>query len=84
LHILINNLRNVGSKIRPNNVPSPSRFEPKLIALVENASIEATSADSNKRTVHFKRGAVIKIFKKSRGVINIWDPVDVLSDTSTR
>ena len=65
-------------------VLKPDKNEPKLIALVENASMEATSADGNKRTVHFKRGAVIKIFKKSRGVINIWDPADVLSDTSTR
>jgi len=65
-------------------VLKPDKNEPKLIALVENASMEATSADGNKRTVHFKRGAVIKIFKKPRGVLNIWDPADVLSDTSTR
>jgi len=65
-------------------VLKPDKNEPKLIALVENASMEATSADGNKRTVHFKRGSVIKIFKKPRGVLNIWDPADVLSDTSTR
>ncbi len=65
-------------------VPKSEINEPKLIALVENASIEATSTDGNKRMVHFKKGAVIKIFKKPRGVINIWDPADVSSDTSTR
>jgi len=41
-----------------------------MIALVENASIEATSDDGNKRTVHFKRGAVIKIIKNPRSVFN--------------
>ena len=58
--------------------------EPKLIALVENASLEATSTDGNKRIVHFKRGAIIKIVKNPSGVSNVWDPADVLSDTSTR
>ena len=65
-------------------VPKSKINEPKLIALVENASLEATSIDGNKRIVHFKRGAVIKIIKSPRGVSNIWDPADVLSDTSTR
>ncbi len=65
-------------------VPKSKINEPKLIALVENASLEATSTDGNKRIVHFKRGAVIKIIENLRGVSNIWDPVDVLSDTSTR
>jgi len=65
-------------------VPKSKISEPKLIALVENASLEATSTDGNKRIVHFKRGAVIKIIENPRGVSNIWDPVDVLSDTSTR
>ncbi|MCH8915819.1 MAG: hypothetical protein IIA82_08270 [Thaumarchaeota archaeon] len=65
-------------------VPKSKINEPKLIALVENASLEATSADDNKRIVHFKRGAVIKIIENPRGVSNIWDPADVLSDTSTR
>ncbi len=65
-------------------VPKSKINEPKLIALVENASLEATSTDGNKRIVHFKRGAVIKIIENPRGVSNIWDPVDVLSDTSTR
>ena len=65
-------------------VPKSKINEPKLIALVENASLEATSTDGNKRIVHFKRGAVIKIIENHRGVSNIWDPVDVLSDTSTR
>ena len=65
-------------------VPKSKINEPKLIALVENASLEATSTDGNKRIVHFKRGAVIKIIKTPRGVSNIWDPADVLSDTSTR
>ena len=55
-----------------------------MIALVENASLEATSTDGNKRIVHFKRGTVIKIIESPRGVSNIWDPADVLSDTSTR
>ncbi len=58
--------------------------EPKLIALVENASIEATSTDGNKRTVHFKKGSVIKVVKNPSGGSTIWDPVDVLTDTSTR
>ena len=58
--------------------------EPKLIALVENASLEATSADGNKRTVHFKKGAVIEVAIDSRGGSTVWDPVDVLTDTSTR
>jgi len=65
-------------------VPKSKINEPKLIALVENASLEATSTDGNKRIVHFKRGVVIKIIENPRGVSNIWDPVDVLSDTSTR
>jgi len=65
-------------------VPKSKINEPKLIALVENASLEATSTDGNKRIVHFKRGAVIKIIENPRGVSNIWDPADVLSDTSTR
>ena len=65
-------------------VPKSKINEPKLIALVENASLEATSTDGNKRIVHFKRGAVIKIIESPRGVNNIWDPADVLSDTSTR
>jgi len=65
-------------------VPKSKINEPKLIALVENASLEATSTDGNKRIVHFKRGSVIKIIENPRGVSNIWDPVDVLSDTSTR
>ncbi len=65
-------------------VPKSKINKPKLIALVENASLEATSTDGNKRIVHFKRGAVIKIIENPRGVSNIWDPVDVLSDTSTR
>ena len=65
-------------------VPKSETNEPKLIALVENASLEATSIDGNKRIVHFKRGAVIKIIINPNGVSNIWDPVDVLSDTSTR
>ncbi|MCH8832884.1 MAG: hypothetical protein IIA81_01175 [Thaumarchaeota archaeon] len=65
-------------------VPKSKINEPKLIALVENASLEATSTDGNKRIVHFKRGAVIKIIESPRGVSNIWDPADVLSDTSTR
>jgi len=65
-------------------VPKSETNEPKLIALVENASLEATSIDGNKRIVHFKRGAVIKIIKNPSGVSNIWDPADVLSDTSTR
>ena len=65
-------------------VPKSETNEPKLIALVENATLEATSIDGNKRIVHFKRGAVIKIIINPNGVSNIWDPVDVLSDTSTR
>ena len=65
-------------------VPKSKINEPKLIALVENASLEATSTDGNKRIVHFKRGAVIKIIENPRGVSNIWDPADILSDTSTR
>ena len=64
--------------------PKSKINEPKLIALVENASLEATSIDGNKRIVHFKRGAIIKIIKNPSGVSNIWDPADVLSDTSTR
>ena len=65
-------------------VPKSKINEPKLIALVENASLEATSIDGNKRIVHFKRGAVIKIIINPNSVSNIWDPADVLSDTSTR
>ena len=65
-------------------VPKSKINEPKLIALVENASLEATSVDGNKRIVRFKRGAVIKIIKNPRGINNVWDPTDVLSDTSTR
>ena len=65
-------------------VPKSKINEPKLIALVENASLEATSIDGNKRIVHFKRGAVIKIIINPSGVSNIWDPADVLSDISTR
>jgi len=65
-------------------VPKSKINEPKLIALVENASIEATSTDGNKRIVHFKKGAVIEIVTNSRGGSTIWDPVDVLTDTSTR
>jgi len=65
-------------------VPKSEIDEPKLIALVENASLEATSIDGNKRTVHFKKGAVIKVVKDPRGGSTIWDPVDVLSDTSTK
>ena len=65
-------------------VPESETNEPKLIALVENASLEATSIDGNKRTVHFKKGAVIKVVKDPRGGSTIWDPIDVLTDTSTR
>jgi len=65
-------------------VPKSKINEPKLIALVENASIEAASIDGNKRIVHFKKGAVIEIVTNSRGGSTIWDPVDVLTDTSTR
>ncbi len=65
-------------------VPKSEIDEPKLIALVENASIEATSTDGNKRIVHFKKGAVIEIVTNSSGGSTIWDPVDVLTDTSTR
>ena len=65
-------------------VPESEINEPKLIALVENASLKATSTDGNKRTVRFKKGAVIKIVKDPRGGSTIWDPVDVLTDTSTR
>jgi len=65
-------------------VPKSEIDEPKLIALVENASLEATSIDGNKRTVHFKKGAVIKVVKNPSGGSTIWDPVDVLTDTSTR
>ena len=65
-------------------VPKSEINEPKLIALVENASLEATSTDGNKRIVHFKKGAVIEIVTNSRGGSTIWDPVDVLTDTSTR
>jgi len=65
-------------------VPKSEIDEPKLIALVENASLEATSIDGNKRTVHFKKGAVIKVVKDPRGGSTIWDPVDVLIDTSTK
>ena len=65
-------------------VLKPDKNEPKLIALVENASIEATSTDGNKRIVHFKKGAVIEIVTNSRGGSTIWDPVDVLTDTSTK
>ncbi len=65
-------------------VPKSKINEPKLIALVENASIEATSTDGNKRIVHFKKGAIIKVVTNSRGGSTIWDPVDVLTDTSTR
>ena len=65
-------------------VPKSEIDEPKLIALVENASIAVTSTDGNKRTVHFKKGAVIKVVKDPRGGSTIWDPVDVLIDTSTK
>ena len=65
-------------------VPKSEINEPKLIALVENASLEATSTDGNKRIVHFKKGAIIEIVTNSRGGSTIWDPVDVLTDTSTR
>ena len=65
-------------------VPKSKINEPKLIALVENASLEATSTDGSKRIVHFKKGAVIEIVTNSRGGSTIWDPVDVLIDTSTR
>ena len=65
-------------------VPKSKINEPKLIALVENAFIKATSTDGNKRTVRFKKGTVIKIVKDPRGGSTIWDPVDVLTDTSTR
>ena len=65
-------------------VPKSKINEPKLIALVENASLEATSTDGNKRIVRFKRGSVIKIIESPRCISNIWDPADVLSDTSTR
>jgi len=58
--------------------------EPKLIALVENASLKAISIDGNKRIIHFKKGAVIEVVKDPRGGYTIWDPVDVLIDTSTR
>jgi len=65
-------------------VPKSEIDEPKLIALVENASLEATSIDGNKRTIHFKKGAVIKVVKNPSGGSTIWDPIDVLTDTSTR
>ena len=65
-------------------VPKSTINEPKLIALVENASIKATSTDGNKRIIHFKKGAVIEIVTNSNGGSTIWDPVDVLTDTSTR
>ncbi len=65
-------------------VPESEINEPKLIALVENASIKVTSTDGNKRTVHFKKGAVIKVVKDPSGGSTIWDPVDVLTDISTR
>jgi len=65
-------------------VPKSTINEPKLVALVENASLVATSTDGNKRIVHFKKGAVIEIVTNSRGGSTIWDPVDVLTDTSTR
>ncbi len=65
-------------------VPKSEIDEPKLIALVENASIEATSTDGNKRTIHFKKGSVIKVVKNPSGGSTVWDPVDVLTDTSTR
>ena len=65
-------------------VPKSKINEPKLIALVENAFIKAASTNGNKRTVRFKKGAVIKIVKDPRGGSTIWDPVDVLTDTSTR
>ncbi len=65
-------------------VPESEINEPKLIALVENASIKAISTDGNKRTVRFKKGAVIKVVKDPSGGSTIWDPVDVLTDTSTR
>ena len=65
-------------------VPKSEIDEPKLIALVENASIAVTSTDGNKRTVHFKKGAVIEVAIDSRGGSTVWDPVDVLTDTSTR
>jgi len=65
-------------------VPKSEINEPKLIALVENASIEVTSTDGNKRTVHFKKGAVIEAVINPRGGSTVWDPEDVLTDTSTR
>ena len=65
-------------------VPKSEINEPKLIALVENASLEATSTDGNKRIVHFKRGAVIEIVIDPSGGSTVWDPEDVLTDTSTR
>ena len=65
-------------------VPKSEINEPKLIALVENASLEATSTDCNKRIVHFKRGAVIEIVIDPSGGSTVWDPEDVLTDTSTR
>ena len=46
-------------------VPKSEINEPKLIALVENASLEATSTDGNKRIVHFKKGAIIEIVTNS-------------------
>jgi len=58
--------------------------EPKMIALVENASAEVAYTDGNKRTIHFKRGAVIKIVKNPRRISNVWDPNDVITDTTTR
>jgi len=65
-------------------VPESEINEPELIALVENASIKAISTDGNKRTIRFKKGAVIKVVKDPSGGSTIWDPVDVLTDTSTK
>jgi len=58
--------------------------EPKVIALIENASAEVTYTDGNKRTIYFKRGTVIKIVKNPSGISNVWDPDDVITDTTTR
>jgi len=58
--------------------------EPKVIALVENASAKVTYTDDNVRTIHFKRGTVIKIVKNPSGISNVWDPDDVIIDTTTR
>jgi len=65
-------------------VPKSEINEPKMIALVENASTEVTYTDGIKRTIHFKRGTVIKIVKNPREISNVWDPDDVITDTTTR